>query len=475
MAMIDSASPPATVLVVDDESQIRRLLARTLTQSGFAVATAADAEEALGILREQTIDAALVDLCLPEIDGIELVRRLKAIDPHVPCIVMTGMGDAASSVSALDAGAFWFLSKPFDRHMESLHRLIAQAVAQHRPHTEAAATQDRVRSIDEFDTIVGRSDALTRMLGVVTKVANSNATVLVTDESGTGKELVARALHYKSARARERFVAVNCAAIPAELLESELFGHSKGAFTHASRNRQGRFALADKGTIFLDEIGDMSPNLQAKLLRVLQEQTFEPVGESKSVRVDVRVVAATNQDLSRAIAAGSFRADLYYRLNVIPIEIPPLRSRREDIPLLVDHFVEKLARERGLRVESVTPGTMKRLCEYPWPGNIRELENLISRLAILSSHGVICEGDLPEAIRCAKPAPGDGPIPPFPPSEENLCFRDVVDRFESELILRALEQTSWNKTRAAQVLGVNRTTLLEMIQRKGLSPEPRAH
>jgi transcriptional regulator with GAF, ATPase, and Fis domain len=305
------------------------------------------------------------------------------------------------------------------------------------------------------------------MLAMVEKVADTDSTVLVTGESGTGKELVARALHYNSSRADRMLVAVNCGAIPEELLESELFGHVKGAFTNAVHHREGRFTLADGGTIFLDEIGDMSPNLQVKLLRVLQERTFEPVGSSRTTRVDVRIIAATNQDLPRLIEAKSFREDLYYRLNVLPIEVPPLRERREDVPLLVHHFLDVARQERGCRVESVNDDAMRLLMAYAWPGNVRELENVIERLAILAAGAELCVDDLPSMF--LKDSPEVGCSAPVVPSS-GLDFNGTVEQFEADLLRQALEHTHWNKNRAAQLLGLSRTTLLEKIKKRRLSP-----
>jgi transcriptional regulator with GAF, ATPase, and Fis domain len=288
--------------------------------------------------------------------------------------------------------------------------------------------------------------------------------VLVTGESGTGKELIARAIHYSSPRAEHMLVTVNCGAIPEELLESELFGHVKGAFTSAVSQREGRFALADGGTIFLDEIGDMSPNLQVKLLRVLQERTFEPVGSSKTLSVDVRVVAATNQQLEQAIRERRFREDLFYRLNVFPVHVPPLRERPEDIPLLAQHFLERASQSKGKQVVGIQPETMDLLCAYAWPGNVRELENLIERLVILCSEGRIEPSDLPAAFH-ERETPSVA-VPQLPPT--GLSFRAVVEDFETDLIVQALRQTNWNKNQAARLLGLNRTTLLEKIKKKGL-------
>jgi len=316
-----------------------------------------------------------------------------------------------------------------------------------------------------FSEIVGDSLPLRRVLDLVEKVAASDSTVLITGESGTGKELIARAIHERSARVDQNLVAVNCGAIPEELLESELFGHVRGAFTNAVNSREGRFAAADGGTLFLDEIGDMQPNLQIKLLRVLQERTFEPVGSSKTRNVDVRVIAATNQDLNEAIQEKRFREDLYYRLHVIPIELPPLRERRDDIPALLQHFLERARAAGRSRIEGVSQDALELLCNYAWPGNVRELENLVERLVVMRADGLIRAEDLPVPIRAETSLEVDAPRVPL----EGLCFSEEVNRFESNLILQALEHTRWNKQRAAQLLGMNRTTLMDKIKRKGLA------
>jgi transcriptional regulator with GAF, ATPase, and Fis domain len=304
------------------------------------------------------------------------------------------------------------------------------------------------------------------MLSVVERVADTDSTVLITGESGTGKELVARALHYNSRRADAPLVTVNCGAIPEELLESELFGHVKGAFTNAVAHREGRFAAADGGTIFLDEIGDMSPTLQVKLLRVLQERTFEPVGSSKTQAVDVRVVAATHRNLLELISEDRFREDLYYRLNVLPVEVPPLRERREDIPLLVHHFVDHARHERGARVDSISDSALQRLVDYDWPGNVRELQNVVERLSVLVIDGEIGEDDLPDGFRDEPRPRHTGPrVPPT-----GLDFNQTVEALEADLLAQALALTGWNKNRAAQLLGLNRTTLIEKIKKRGLTP-----
>jgi DNA-binding NtrC family response regulator len=455
----------STVLVVDDEELYRRALERVLTRAGHNVVSARDATEALQIVSSQAIELVLADVRMPGINGLELVRQIHEFAPDLPCIVITGYGGADQSVEALRAGAFWYLEKPFEQsRLDVIRRLVEQAIDVGRLKAENRILQHQLRSRYRFENIVGNSKTLRGVLDVVAKVADSESTVLVTGESGTGKELIARAIHYNSRRAERMFVTVNCGAIPEELLESELFGHVKGAFTNAVSRRQGRFELADDGTIFLDEIGDMSPNLQVKLLRVLQDGSFEPVGSSKTIAVDVRIIAATNQDLEEAMRERRFREDLFYRLNVIPIEVPPLRARREDIPLLAQHFLDVTNQEKRKQVEGFTREAMDVLCAYPWPGNVRELENLIERLVILGAEGEIRADDLPATL--LQVAPAQLSAPRLPPS--GLSFREVVDDFESDLILQALEQTQWNKNAAARLLRLNRTTLIEKIKKKGI-------
>jgi len=458
--------PKSHVLVVDDEELYRRSLERILARVGHQVSEARDAAEALAIVSAERVDLVLADVRMPGLNGIELVRQVHEINPDLPCIVITGFGSPESSVEALRAGAFWYLEKPFEQgSLDVVRRLVEQAIEHGRLKAENRILQGELRSKYRFENIVGTSSALRSVLDVVGKVAQTESTVLITGESGTGKELIARAIHYNSARAERRLVTVNCGAIPEELLESELFGHVRGAFTNAVSHREGRFAAANGGTIFLDEIGDMSPNLQVKLLRVLQDRTFEPVGSSKSMTVDVRVIAATNQDLETAIREGRFREDLFYRLNVIPIEVPALRERREDIPLLIQYFLDVLNQERGTRIDSVSDAAMELLVGHEWPGNVRELENLVERLTVLRGEGEIEPADLPPALRSKE---GPPPVAPRMPAD-GLDLRDVVDHIETDLILQALEQTHWNKNQAAKRLGLSRTTLLEKMKKKGLS------
>ena len=337
---------------------------------------------------------------MPGINGLELVRQIHEIAPDLPCIVITGYASPESSVEALRAGAYWYLEKPFDQgHLDVVRKLVEQAIEHGRLKSENRLLQGQLQSKYRFENIIGTSAALREVLETVSKVAMTDSTILITGESGTGKELVARAIHFNSKRADKMFVTVNCGAIPEELLESELFGHVRGAFTNAVANREGRFSVAHGGTIFLDEIGDMSATLQVKLLRVLQDRTFEPVGSSKTQSVDVRVIAATNQNLEDAIAERLFREDLYYRLNVIPIVVPPLRERRDDIPLLAQHFLNIANEGRADREVDFSDEVLERLMGFDWPGNVRELENLVERVVTLCSGREIVASDLPTALQ----------------------------------------------------------------------------
>ena len=436
---------------------------RHLQGARYEVTAASDAEEGLEVLADASVDLVLTDLKMPGLDGLEFLRRARDLQPEVSLIMITGFGSPERSVEALKAGAFWYIEKSYE-DMTTVGHLVEQALELQRLRVVNRQLQHQLRVRYGFENIVGTSDGLRATLDLVRRVAETEATVLVLGESGVGKELVARALHYNSARADRPFVAVNCGALPEELLESELFGHVRGAFTGAVRERVGRFAAADGGTLFLDEIGDMSPNLQIKLLRVLQEREFEPVGSSRTQRVDVRIVAATNQDLAQLIRERRFREDLYFRLSVVPIEVPPLRRRREDIPELTDHFLQ-VQRRTYPDIEGISEPALKHLCEYAWPGNIRELEGLIERLVILKRQGWIEDVDLPAPIR----ARGDEPVK-IQLLPGGVDLRRTIESIETDLIRQALEATRWNKNRAAQLLGVKRTTLVEKIRSRGLTP-----
>lgn len=460
------------ILIVDDESSLRTALFRVLDRQGFHVITANSKKEAeLLAASDQKLDLALVDLRLPDGDGIDLMQRLRATHPAIQVIILTGHGSIELAVRATQHGAFHFITKPFN--MDELLSIVNRALSHQTLQQENVQLRSALSKRYRFDNIVGSSDEIRSVLSMVERVADSDSTVLITGDSGTGKELIAKAIHFNSPRANRPFVPINCGAIPGELLESELFGHVKGAFTGAIASRVGRFDLANGGTLFLDEIGELSLNLQVKLLRVLQERRFEPVGSAKTHEADARVIAATNVDLARAVQKGTFREDLFYRLNVIPIAIPALRSRRSDVPLLLHHFVQHFNQTKNRALTGFSPEALEALYHYSWPGNIRELENLVERLAILKGIGQVEMNDLPEHYRSApivNPVPSDAIEIP----ESGMDFNTAVDQYENLLILQALEKTGWNRNQAAALLKLNRTTLVEKIKKKGLRPPPEA-
>ncbi|MBX3040567.1 MAG: sigma-54-dependent Fis family transcriptional regulator [Bdellovibrionaceae bacterium] len=456
------------VLILDDESSLRTALFRVLDRKGLNVLTANRIEEARTICQGDTpLDLAIVDLNLPDGDGIEFMGWLKSQYPSCEVVILTGHGSIESAIRATQKGAFHFVTKPFN--LEELMSLVEKALTHKKLQAENQQLRSELNKKYKFDQIIGTSDSIQSVLRLVERVADSDSTVLVTGESGTGKELIARAIHYNSPRANGPFVPINCGAIPSELLESELFGHMKGAFTGAIANRIGRFELADGGTIFLDEIGDLEPSLQVKLLRALQEKSFEPVGSTKTIQVNARVIAATNVDLEKAVETGRFREDLYYRLNVIPIAIPALRERRADIPLLLKHFTDHFTKAKGRGILGFSPEALNGLSAYQWPGNIRELENLVERLTILKGQGIVDLADLPPKYRSG-PASAAADIGSVEIPENGMDFNSAVDAYENALILRALEKTGWNRNQAALLLRLNRTTLVEKIKKKGLRP-----
>ncbi|MBN1283736.1 MAG: sigma-54-dependent Fis family transcriptional regulator [Proteobacteria bacterium] len=461
----------ARILVVDDEAAIRKALERFLTGLKYQVLTAKDGDEALAVVEKEAVDLALVDLVMPRLDGVEFIRRLKKAQPACVAIVLTGFGTITSAVEAMKAGAYHYLTKPFE--LDDIAALISTALEHRQLKEENRLLKRQLHERYRFENIVGHGDAMAQVYDLIEKVAETDSTVLITGESGTGKELVARAIHYNSPRRDKPLVVVNCAAIPEELLESELFGHVKGAFTGAVAMHAGRFDAADGGTIFLDEIGDMSLKLQVKVLRVLQEQRFEPVGSTSTHEVDVRIIAATNQDLECAVRERRFREDLFYRLNVIPIHIPPLRERREDIPLLVEHFIHKYAKEGAGKVQGISGEALDALMSWPWKGNVRELENLIERMVVLKKDDTIQPSDLSDKMggaRAASPAPGGEPLQVDIP-DEGISFKKAVSDYESRLIVGALRKTGGNKNKAASLLKLNRTTLVEKIKKKHLEAD----
>ena len=455
------------VLILDDESSLRTALFRVLDRKGLNVITANKIEEAKVLCQgDVPVDLAIVDLNLPDGDGIEFMSYLKSVNPATEVIILTGHATIESAIRATQKGAFHFVTKPFN--LEELMSLIEKALTHKKLQQENQQLRSELNKKYKFDQIIGSSEQIQNVLRLIERVADSDSTVLVTGESGTGKELIARAIHYNSPRASGPFVPINCGAIPAELLESELFGHMKGAFTGAIANRIGRFEMADGGTIFLDEIGDLEPSLQVKLLRALQERSFEPVGSTKTVSVNVRVIAATNINLEEAVDNGRFREDLFYRLNVIPLVVPALRERKTDIPLLLTHFMDIFNKNKGRGLTGIASDALEALVNYPWPGNIRELENLVERMTILKGQGAIEVADLPPKYKTAKPVSIDAGNFEIPDS--GMDFNTAVDTFENNLIMKALEKTGWNRNQAAALLRLNRTTLVEKIKKKGLTP-----
>lgn len=409
----------------------------------------------------------VTDLQLPDIDGLAVIDRLAGIDAKIIPIMMTGFGTIETAVRAMKSGAFDFVTKPFDP--ETVAVIVRKTVEFYRLRQENHLLRKTVRDQYQLEQLIGVSEPIRQVLDFVRKVADSDSTVMIQGESGTGKELVARMLHFNSLRRDRPLVPVNCGAIPETLLESELFGHEKGAFTGATHTRMGRFELANGGTIFLDEIGEMSLPLQVKLLRVLQERAFERVGGNRTIQVDVRIVAATNQDLEALVEEKRFRQDLFYRLRVIPIVIPPLRERRSDIPLLIDHFLARFNQSKHTAISGIEPDAMRLLTSYDWPGNIRELENMVERLVVLKKQGVLSLADLPEKIYRQSPAPEiKEQFIRF--SEDGINLSREVEQYEKHLIVEALRKANGVTTKAAQLLQLNRTTLVEKLKRKGVDP-----
>lgn len=448
------------VLFVDDEVALRSLVAERLADRGFQVAEADTGERALELLDELAFDILITDLRLPGIDGARLVEEALERYPGIVAVVITGYGTVKDAVDVIKRGASDFITKPVE--FDELMHVLQKALEQRRLKSENAYLRSQLEERYQFGGILGRSRPMQELFQLLDAVARSSSTVLITGDTGTGKEVVARAIHHNSPRRAHRFVALNCSAIPEALLEAELFGHVRGAFTGAVGARQGRFEQAHRGTLFLDEVGTMSAALQMKLLRALQEREFERVGDNQTIKVDVRVIAATNSDLTRMIAEGTFREDLYYRLNVIPIHLPPLRERREDIPLLVRHFLEKIARGPA---PQLSQAAMRALMAYHWPGNVRQLENTIERAVALSAgRPEIDLADLPNEVQ-AVPPPALPPILELP--EEGLDLPSYLAAIERDLIRRSLERTHGNRNKAAALLRIKRTTLVEKLKRLG--------
>lgn len=460
--------PDRSILVVDDEEVIRLSLSRALMQEGYRVEVAANPREALERMQANEFGLILSDIKMPGGSGLDLLQDVKRLSPKTVMIMLTGHGTIEMAVKAMKIGAFDFISKPFS--LAHISITVKNALEYRRLMVENEALRKVVRRQYRADSLIGTSPALQEVQRLVARVADTDSTVLIMGESGTGKELVARALHFQNLSRSGPFVPVNCGAIPENLLESELFGHERGAFTGAVTTRPGRFELAHRGTLFLDEVGELSPALQVKLLRVLQERAFERVGGTKTIHVDVRIIAATNRDLEQAVEERRFREDLYYRLNVIPIIVPPLRARIEDIPLLVQHFLDRLNRDKGATVTGFSAAAMDQFMRYRWSGNVRELENLVERLVILKKSGLIDLEDLPQRMLAPRdPAVYEQEVT-FPP--EGVDLPAVLDKLERQLILKALDLSNGVKSRAAALLGLNRTTLVEKMKKKALGPHP---
>ena len=449
------------LLIVDDEGALRSAIAERLADHGFVVEQAGNGEDALQRLADFAFDILITDLRLPGIGGREVLDAALERYPDIIAIVITGYGTVKDAVEAIKQGAADFITKPFQ--FDALLHVLRSAVEQRRLKSENAYLRSQLEDRYRIDGLVGSSRIMRDLFQLLETVAATSSTVLITGETGTGKELAARAIHHNSPRRTNRFVALNCSAIPETLLEAELFGHARGAFTGAVGTRQGRVEQAHKGTLFLDEVGTMSPSLQAKLLRVLQEREFERVGDSHTIKIDVRVIAATHSDLARMVAESTFREDLFYRLNVLPVQLPPLRERREDIPLLVQHFLQRLAADSGRGTMTVSQEAMRRLMAYRWPGNVRQLENTVER-ALAFSQGRTCLDvqDLPPEVQ-NQAAAVEGSETWLP--EDGIDFERYIEAIELSLIKRSLERTHGNKRQAARLLNLKRTTLIEKLKR----------
>ncbi|WP_447986585.1 sigma-54-dependent transcriptional regulator [Nitrospira sp. Nam74] len=447
---------PATLLIIEDEERMRRLLELVLRQEGYELLLADSGEEGIRLLNNTGgIDLIVTDLQLGHSSGLDVLEAAKRVLPGVPVLIITGYGTVKSAVEAMQKGAYDYISKPVDH--DELKIVIARALEARRLSEDYHALQAGLHERFGFERIVGRSAALEAVKQLAMEVARTDATVLITGESGTGKELLARAIHYAGPRSAGPLVTVNCGGIPETLLESELFGYEKGAFTDAKKAKPGRFQLADRGTLFLDEIGEMSPAAQAKLLRVLEDHTVEPLGGTRGIKVDIRVIGATNQDLADLIKKGKFREDLYYRFNVCPLHIPPLRDRREDIPDLLDAFLKTTCRERGLHLRGVSPDALAILQRHQWPGNVRELHNVVEWITMRCREGDIKPEHLPSAIRTSSEPSISTASPSSPVSLLSLGLS--VEELERAMLKEALEKTGGNVSEASRLLKVTRNTL----------------
>jgi nitrogen regulation protein NR(I) len=461
------------ILVIDDDETVRDVLRTFLSGEGFQVTLAEGGEPGMGLIRDEKFDIVLTDLVMPQASGMEVLKEAAAHCPDTPVIMMTAYAAVETAVEAMKLGAFDYIGKPFV--LDELSIVLNRVLEHRKLQKENIRLKKELKRKYDFGGLIGDSASMGRVYDMIEKIADTDSTVLIAGESGTGKELVARIIHYNSSRSQKPFVPINCAAIPRDLLESELFGHEKGAFTGALNARAGRFELAHNGTLFLDEIGELDPSLQVKLLRVLQEREFERVGGVKTIKVDVRILAATNKDLEKATREGKFREDLFYRLNVIPLNLPPLRERLDDIPLLLKHFIKKFSRKRDSRPFGISREAMECLMKYHWPGNVRELENLVERLMILVNADVASVADLPErfggspammspvAVMTEMQTSREHQVVSIP--ESGVDLDALLHDLEKDYILRALRMTGGVKSKAANLLHLNRTTLIEKMKK----------
>jgi DNA-binding NtrC family response regulator len=452
-----------SILVVDDELSVRESL-KLILQDQYKILMADNAKEALVVFERETPNLVLLDIILPEMDGISVLKHIREIDATIPVIMLTATRMVKTAVEAMKLGATDYLSKPFE--IEELKLIIDKAITTKDLEQEVKFLRSEVNRRYSFKNIIGKSREMQEVYAKIEQISDTRTTVLVTGESGTGKELVARALHYNSSRKEKPFIAINCAALPETLIESELFGHERGAFTDAQVRKVGQFELADNGTLFLDEVADLSQATQAKLLRVLQEKEFTRVGGTRTIRVDVRLIAATNKNLDQALKQGNFREDLYYRINVVPIHLPPLRERREDLPLLVNHFLAKKAEEEGHPPRQISPEALTLMMNYDWPGNVRELQNIIEQMVTLCPNSTIRSEDLPDQFRKQ--------IKSMTLKEQALSgkisFERAVAEFERDIILEALRKTRYIQTHAADLLGISRRILKYKMDLLGIIP-----
>ena len=447
------------ILIIDDEEGMRHMLKLMLEREGYKAVTAEKGEEGLEILEKEIFDLILCDIRMPGMDGMAFLNEIKNRGIESTIIMMSAYGTVDTALEAMKRGAYDYISKPFKT--DEVILTLKKAEERERLRRENLMLKGELKKEYQFGNLIAKSEKMLAIFDMIKKVADYNTSILILGESGTGKELIARAIHYNSNRSERPFVAINCGAIPEDLLESEMFGHEKGAFTGAIKTRIGRFEMADGGTILLDEVSDMSPGLQAKLLRVLQEHEFERVGGAHTIKVDIRVIAATARNLSQEVSQGKFREDLFYRLNVIPITLPPLRERKEDIPLLVSHFIRRFNERHGMSIEGMTPRTLKILMDHHWPGNVRELENVIERAMVLAEDTTMKEENLPWELD-HKLTEEIGFFP------EDLSLKKMQRKWEEKLIRKALEKTKGNKTKAAKLLEISYPWLLTKIKEYGI-------